>query len=181
MLLTATRDQIFGSRTHRARRTDVAYLICGHSIGSGTLHSSLRQSGCSSSSQVCRAAGSLDTRHSLEPAARDLLTAAPERIGLTARGYHRVLRVSRTNADLDDEPVIAVTHVAEVLRYRPANCESRVAGTRTRAWNSASARHGNLVRWGGRAARWRERHDRSGVPPVELAFGSRRVYSELPR
>ncbi|HEY7861796.1 MAG TPA: YifB family Mg chelatase-like AAA ATPase [Gemmatimonadaceae bacterium] len=50
--------------------------------------------------------------------ARALLTGAAERLGLTARGYHRVLRVARTIADLDDSRGMEMPHVAEALRYR---------------------------------------------------------------
>ncbi len=52
--------------------------------------------------------------------ARRLLAGAAERLGLTARAYHRVLRVARTIADLDGERTIRAPHVAEALRYRPA-------------------------------------------------------------
>ena len=50
--------------------------------------------------------------------ARALLTSAAERLGLTARGYHRVLRVARTIADLDASISVEPPHVAEALRYR---------------------------------------------------------------
>ncbi len=50
--------------------------------------------------------------------ARSLLTGAAERLGLTARGYHRVLRVARTIADLDASRGVEAPHVAEALRYR---------------------------------------------------------------
>jgi magnesium chelatase family protein len=49
-----------------------------------------------------------------------LLAAASERLGLTAREYHRVLRVARTIADLDGDRGVGEPHVAEALRYRPA-------------------------------------------------------------
>ena len=49
---------------------------------------------------------------------RDLLTRAAERFSLTARGYHRVLRVARTIADLDGSDGLRRTHVAEALGYR---------------------------------------------------------------
>jgi magnesium chelatase family protein len=39
-------------------------------------------------------------------------------LGLTARGYHRVLRVSRTIADLDGEAAVEPAHIAEAFRYR---------------------------------------------------------------
>ena len=51
--------------------------------------------------------------------ARDLLASAAERCGLSARAYHRVLKVARTIADLDDAEGVRWPHVAEALRYRP--------------------------------------------------------------
>lgn len=48
-----------------------------------------------------------------------LLAAAAERLGFTARAYHRVLKVARTIADLDGETSVGEPHVAEALRYRP--------------------------------------------------------------
>jgi len=61
----------------------------------------------------------LDTRTPVDADARDLLASAAERCRLSARAYHRVLKVARTIADLDDAASIAWTHVAEALRYRP--------------------------------------------------------------
>lgn len=53
-----------------------------------------------------------------EPA-RALLGAAMESLKLSARGYHRVLRVARTIADLENSGPVSGDHVAEALRYRP--------------------------------------------------------------
>ncbi|MGP6087697.1 YifB family Mg chelatase-like AAA ATPase [Antarctobacter jejuensis] len=53
-----------------------------------------------------------------DPQGRDLLTRAAERFDLTARGYHRVLRVARTIADLDHSAEVRRDHVAEALSYR---------------------------------------------------------------
>jgi magnesium chelatase family protein len=53
-----------------------------------------------------------------EPAGRALLTQAAERLRLSARSYHRVLRVARTLADLEGAPSVARHHVAEALSYR---------------------------------------------------------------
>jgi len=49
---------------------------------------------------------------------RALLTEAAERMRLSGRGYHRVLRVARTLADLDGSGDIRRLHVAEALGYR---------------------------------------------------------------
>lgn len=49
---------------------------------------------------------------------RKLLTDAADRLKLSARGYHRVLRVARTLADLDNSPTLRRLHIAEALSYR---------------------------------------------------------------
>src|SRR5438309_828444 len=55
----------------------------------------------------------------LTPAARDVVTAAMETLRLSARGFHRVLRIGRTIADLDESELVEGRHAAEALRYRP--------------------------------------------------------------
>jgi magnesium chelatase family protein len=60
----------------------------------------------------------LDEVATPEPAGKKLLTEAAERLKLSARGYHRVLRVARTLADLDGAATVARLHVAEALSYR---------------------------------------------------------------
>ena len=60
----------------------------------------------------------LETTAALDDAARTLLMEAADRTGLTARGYHRVLRVARTLADLDAVDKVGRLHVAEALSYR---------------------------------------------------------------
>lgn len=52
------------------------------------------------------------------PEVARLLQQASDRLGLSARAYHRVLKVARTLADLDGSPEIGTAHAAEALQYR---------------------------------------------------------------
>jgi magnesium chelatase family protein len=61
----------------------------------------------------------LETHGALQPVARALLTGAGERLHLSARAFHRVLRVARTIADLEGSSAVEAAHVAEALGYRP--------------------------------------------------------------
>lgn len=54
---------------------------------------------------------------------RDLLVKVAERFGLSARGYHRVLRVARTIADLDNSDDVRKPHVAEAVSFRLATAK----------------------------------------------------------
>ncbi|WP_371229324.1 YifB family Mg chelatase-like AAA ATPase [Roseovarius sp. 2305UL8-3] len=53
-----------------------------------------------------------------DEAGRALLSKVAERFGLSARGYHRVLRVARTIADLGGSDAVGRDHVAEAVSYR---------------------------------------------------------------
>lgn len=70
----------------------------------------------------------LDAHGGVEADARERLAVAAERLALSARAYHRVLRVARTVADLDDSDAVGETAVMEALRYRPAERGSAEAG-----------------------------------------------------
>lgn len=69
----------------------------------------------------------LDAHAGLDAAARTLLADAAERLHLSARAFHRVLRVARTIADLDGCSGVASPHVAEAIGYRPRGVEGAVA------------------------------------------------------
>src|SRR5881227_3995842 len=60
----------------------------------------------------------LDDVAAPDPAGQTLLQRAAERLMLSARGYHRVLRVARTLADLEGAATVARHHIAEALSYR---------------------------------------------------------------
>ena len=59
----------------------------------------------------------------LDDPAETLLGSAVRQMGLSARAYHRVLKLARTIADLAAEESITTAHVAEALQYRPRVAE----------------------------------------------------------
>ena len=61
----------------------------------------------------------MDSHGCIDTPARSLLQAAASRLSLSARAYHRVLKVARTIADIEEEEAVRGCHVAEALRYRP--------------------------------------------------------------
>ncbi len=66
----------------------------------------------------CLVAGELDSHCRANGGGRQLLEAAMERLGLSARAYHRILRVGRTIADLAGEDCISATHLGEAIGFR---------------------------------------------------------------
>ncbi|MBF0319288.1 MAG: YifB family Mg chelatase-like AAA ATPase [Nitrospirae bacterium] len=67
--------------------------------------------------------GQMKTRHikkycALTPDAQRIFDLAMERLGLSARAYSRILKVSRTIADLDGSGIITPRHISEAIQYR---------------------------------------------------------------
>ena len=54
----------------------------------------------------------------LDSEEKSFLRTASEKLGLTGRGFDRIVRVSRTIADLEGEKKVALPHIAEALQYR---------------------------------------------------------------
>jgi magnesium chelatase family protein len=59
----------------------------------------------------------------LAPEARRLLLDAVDQMALSARAYHKLIRVSRTIADLDGVDSVGEGHVLEALQYRTLDSE----------------------------------------------------------
>ena len=55
----------------------------------------------------------------VEDAAQSLLKSAMKQLYLSARAFHRILKLSRTIADLENTDIIKAHHVAEAIQYRP--------------------------------------------------------------
>lgn len=62
--------------------------------------------------------GRLEAICKLDKDCQNLLLSAMDRLGLSARAYHRIIRVARTIADLDDAVEISVGHISEAIQYR---------------------------------------------------------------
>jgi magnesium chelatase family protein len=67
--------------------------------------------------------GQMKTRHIRkycrpDTSAQDLLDTAMHKLGLSARAYSRILKLSRTIADLDSSETIMASHVSEAIQYR---------------------------------------------------------------
>jgi len=54
----------------------------------------------------------------LDERSHSLMETAVKRFSLSGRGYHRLLKVARTIADMEDAPRIMPHHVAEAIQYR---------------------------------------------------------------
>jgi magnesium chelatase family protein len=60
----------------------------------------------------------------LDSDCRNLMRAAMNQMQLSARAYHRILKLARTIADLSNSEAISASHLAEALQYRPRVSEN---------------------------------------------------------
>ena len=60
----------------------------------------------------------IDLHCAADASGENLLKQAISRLNLSARAYHRVLKLARTIADLADSPVVIAPHIAEAIQYR---------------------------------------------------------------
>jgi magnesium chelatase family protein len=55
----------------------------------------------------------------VDDAGKSLLRAAMQQLHMSARAYHRILKLARTIADLAGSEEIQTAHLAEAIQYRP--------------------------------------------------------------
>ena len=55
----------------------------------------------------------------VEESAQSLLKTAMKQLYLSARAFHRILKIGRTLADLENTDIIKTHHIAEAIQYRP--------------------------------------------------------------
>jgi magnesium chelatase family protein len=75
----------------------------------------LKRQGCINADITARR---LDEVAALDPQAKQFVQAACAQLGWTGRGYHRVLKLARTIADLAQTSSIDISHLAEAIQYR---------------------------------------------------------------
>ncbi|CAK8722660.1 MAG: magnesium chelatase family protein [Candidatus Electronema aureum] len=102
-------SQTIRERVNRARRTQQARFAAERGVNCNA-RMSPRQ---------------LEAFCPLDEAGRKLLNNAIERLGLSARAYHRIIKIARTIADLSESEQIISAHVAEAVQYRRQQYEVR--------------------------------------------------------
>jgi len=61
----------------------------------------------------------LDKLVKIEDEVKNILNTSAEKLSLSARAYHRIIKLARTIADLDESEDIEINHILEALAYRP--------------------------------------------------------------
>lgn len=99
---TAEASKDIQVRVQRARKAQIVRLSKHGLVANAEMSTKLVKAECALSDDVMQ-----------------FMRQAVARFGLSARSYYRVLKISRTVADLADEKEIILSHVAEALQYRP--------------------------------------------------------------
>lgn len=89
------------------RRVERAREVQADRFGKGSVHFN-SEMGAAEIWNICR----------MDDGARSLLQTATNQLNLSARAFHRIVKVSRTIADLEESETIGVSHLAEALQYR---------------------------------------------------------------
>ena len=95
------RERVIGARTRQADRFHRTRCLTNADMGPAEIRSHCQ----------------------LDAAGQSLMKAAMRQLQLSARGYHRILKLSRTIADLAGSVTIGPAHLAEALQYRPRRVE----------------------------------------------------------
>ena len=97
----AIRERVAAARTVQAQRFRCTRLCTNADMGPAAVR------------EHCR----------LDAVGQRLIQAAMRQLHLSARAFHRVLKLARTIADLAGAPDIGPAHLAEAIRYRPRRVE----------------------------------------------------------
>jgi len=104
-----------------------AAILAAPRVGGGESSAAVRERVCQARSLQLQRAGKpnhaltpreMERECALDTQCRQLLEQALHRLGLSARAYHRVLKVARTIADLEGRATIGLTHLSEAIGYR---------------------------------------------------------------
>jgi magnesium chelatase family protein len=98
---SAIRERVIAARQRQIERFSGTRLRCNADMGASEVR------------QYC----------ALDAAGQSLMKAAVRQLSLSARGYHRVLKLARTIADLAGQQHIGAAHLAEAIQYRPRRVE----------------------------------------------------------
>jgi magnesium chelatase family protein len=96
------RERVIAARKVQQDRYAGKKMHCNAQMGSKELR------------EICR----------IDATGKALLEKAMDRLGLSARAYDRILKVSRTIADMAGSPDIRTEHLAEAIQYRSLDRES---------------------------------------------------------
>jgi magnesium chelatase family protein len=85
----------------------------------GRVHQQRRFNGTRLTSNAEMTPGEIRDFCPIDDAAQGLLQAAMKQLTLSARAFHRILKLARTIADLEDRESIVAADIAEAIQYRP--------------------------------------------------------------